>query len=417
MTEHLGGRMTAGGEDLGPCRLALHRDPFAPNDMRAEVFGLQDLPDTPEAVVRDADGGESVEVTLNLELASGSFGAEPVFRAPVTRVDERRQFDARPPEQLTVDAVFPLTSLTSHTSPLHTSSLGTTRLTDFFDPRWRAASDEPFEVETAHGTLELGEAVVAHSGADGPHQSSLLVRHSYARLVLAVEGGGEGDRAERAFDDLFACISLCESDRVLPYATRTIAVGDGRLVSTRTVTRWTPPPSASYRPGPYPSAPRRQTLQRLVAALATLDPSARADFDRMAHNFSVASTTPVLEFELIHWHSCLDVLIKSLGSKPPKGRTGFSSKLVDLCDRLALAVDDLLGPLGLKAIRANGNQAPAFPFTRLRNNYIHDGFDAFEGHYDDAIRYIRILRALAERLLLHSIGADYRSTHLGTDRV
>ena len=39
-TRHASGALSVGDRAAVPCRITLERDPFAPNDMRAEVHGL-----------------------------------------------------------------------------------------------------------------------------------------------------------------------------------------------------------------------------------------------------------------------------------------------------------------------------------------------------------------------------------------
>ena len=66
-----------------------------------------------------------------------------------------------------------------------------------------------------------------------------------------------------------------------------------------------------------------------------------------------------------------------------------------------------------RELNNRNKKAPAFEFTKLRNNYIHDGFDAFGGRYYEALGMIDLMRALAERYLLNYAGIDYTKTSMG----
>ena len=103
-----------------------------------------------------------------------------------------------------------------------------------------------------------------------------------------------------------------------------------------------------------------------------------------------------------------------------KGYPSAGMRMVATCDHFGVTIDDLVEIDTLRAVRGRirtGKKEKGvddrFSFTRLRDDFVHEGFDTFEGRYDEVSVCRGALRAMAERILAAKLGADISGTHVG----
>ena len=146
-------------------------------------------------------------------------------------------------------------------------------------------------------------------------------------------------------------------------------------------------------------------LQQLVKAYDALPAERRLPVERARAEFEIVSAAATIETTLVRWHSAIDFYCKRAGFD--KGSAKM--RIVGTCDALGVRLDDVVGADALRQ-----PERGRFSFTDLRNQFVHDGFDVFDGRHEALFEAARVPRALAERMLLASLGLKEPVGHLGT---
>jgi hypothetical protein len=160
-----------------------------------------------------------------------------------------------------------------------------------------------------------------------------------------------------------------------------------------------------------------KVLPSIVDKYARLESGKKSELDKAIAQMLIG-TEPrqSVEIELIYWHSCLDILIKLISSEKTAERKnlGFSKRLVLACEDMFIEWADLYPYITREKIFSD--EKSDFKITSFRNNMIH------EGKYPDAEEYGEIFceiaraRALTERMIMKTIGVDYKNTPIGKYR-
>jgi hypothetical protein len=127
-------------------------------------------------------------------------------------------------------------------------------------------------------------------------------------------------------------------------------------------------------------------------------------------NIEISNCASTIETKLIHFHSCMDFFRKKYNKKC----SNFSKDLIDLLDTNEIAIDDLVPKQQIDDIRNKKSRNSAFKFTQLRNGYLHDGFEVFEGDYKAVVKEVDIMRCICERFILKRMGINHEDTILGS---
>lgn len=147
----------------------------------------------------------------------------------------------------------------------------------------------------------------------------------------------------------------------------------------------------------------RNLIPEITAKVLALGTNDRKNFDDIARCMILASIASTIEGSYIYWHSCLDLILKTVGYPAP----AFSPKFIAACEALNVQYDDLF-PTPTKA-EVNAKQK--FRFSEIRNEYIHEGLVMSD--FYEAFEQRTRMAAVSERMLLALIGIDYTTTPLG----
>lgn len=219
-----------------------------------------------------------------------------------------------------------------------------------------------------------------------------LLNESYIRHISNVEPKtiqNYESLIEEKINQIFHLISLIERNRI-NWTKRIISLKNNNTLIRQKITyRWSSPPSDNYRPKIENKFLYRENILDIFSAFEKLDIAKQKQIIKILYYFQIAYCSPTIETKLIHWHSCLDVLRKEYSY----GNNKFSHSIVEIFDKNKIKIDDLVDSEKLDELRTYKKKG-CFRFTELRNNYVHDGFDAFHGIYNEVINETSKLRAI-----------------------
>lgn len=424
-TEQLAGEVWVDGEKKCDCRYELSFNPYDTNSMRIVLFDPPvDLPFGPDRAsleVRTDFAWGTYRLEVNSELAGVGWGGKgSAYRAPIENfASEQGYHPELSPRSFHISYVFPITSVTDlFSGGVQHWEYGLVRGEYDRTDNVIRPEDASFSIHAQENEITLGDEFDFHDGSSRIYPDTRIIRRSFAAHEGDIEGGEDLKRRINKVDSLiakvFQVISLVERNRIGWHTKRlsTYSV-DNTLISRSLERRWVSPPSSRYRPNPNARLSRRSTLRDFFGAYVTANDDGSSIIDRCIENFKIANTAESLQSSFIHWHSCLDFFRKI----HLESSTSFSKDLVRMFDAQGIPLDDLLDSSTVQelrdAIKQGKRKAPAFDFTDLRNAYIHDGFEVFEGRAREASEMIRTMRALAERLLVKKAGLNPSETSLG----
>lgn len=430
VTRRFYGSLRSGKEDLGEHFCELTADPYGSREMRVTVHvsngagwdvrqqtgGRVNLYDAlgdgafeivgPGISVQTQDGGASSR--------SGQDGSQ--FTARVQSVEEVRYW-AEDVEPHTYDYGyrFPLTVLTHR--PGRTMSHGEIGfLRGSFEEdgdRVTVTPESPTTVQLDGVEVEIASCFNFHDGGPARHPEQTLVSESYLgfRWPEVNPNPDPSDGARAVADAVLRLVSVVERDRIRwtreNVAARSSSGDPSRQWRT---TRWASPPVPRNSLA-WERRSHLDALQRLVEAYDALPAHDREEVDRACAEFEIASTAATIETSLVRWHSVVDFYCaRSEASRGETRRLKTKRRIVETCDAMGVDLAPLV-PADVLASKSKG----AFSFTDLRNQFVHDGFDVFDGRHDDLFEAVRTARAVAERMLLATLGLDGPVAHLGTN--
>ena len=147
-----------------------------------------------------------------------------------------------------------------------------------------------------------------------------------------------------------------------------------------------------------------------MQAYDALDAEARETVDKMCDEFQIAATAGDLETSLVRWHSVIDFACKRSEQARGEGEVRKAKRrIIDTCAAMGVDLAPLVGEETLESPNKGG-----LPFTDLRNQFVHEGFDVFEGKGDALVEGLHTARALAERMLLAILGLPAPLAYLGS---
>ena len=409
--------------DVGRCFCDLTVNPYAPRDMSVVLH----FDGTAPAVAWDGAltiAMEGIEVVTDGFTSSSFavFGHEARrVRSGVERVTWTDWFEDGDSHLalMTVGFRFPVTALTSRSSgiAMQHDSAGLIRgeveevgeALHVTPPKLVALSLNGVEIK-------LGNVLNFYTSGRSRYPEEHVVQESLLVVTIPASGGLNEtlERARGVAEAALRLVSLVDRDRIL--WTRENATGrdgeGGYVVESKTV-RWASPPSE--RGAGHYSGDRIGTLRQLVTAYERLDSDARAWVDRAVSEFGVANCSPTMEVSLIYWHSVLDFLRERLGYKG----SPIGHRVAALCDDRGISMEGTAPPETVAALQADKDSkrkdsSLKFPFTALRNDVTHHGFDSLSGRHVEVLEARGQARALCERILLSYLGVDYNETILGT---
>lgn len=405
------------GDDLnGPHFAELTADPYATRDMRIVVhlnpevwtFGLH----TPHQ-----RGLTILGPGLSVETKDAISTSNDRISAPVACVDETLyENEEVAPVQFSFGFRFPVVALMGdpHTvvrDAMVGFSLGTAKRQP--DGRLEITPVSSISVMLDGVEIEVSSEFSFRSGGTARYPEETLIRESLLAFSIETPAGQREPphgKARRLADTVLQFVSVLERDRIRWTRQMTAARGTGGTPAGQwRRTRWSSPPRSG--------GPRRSVhngvgaLSQLVAAYDALDAPGRTVVDRVCGEFEIAATAGDVETSLVRWHSVMDFFCKRAGYDEHGQST--AKRVLKTCDAAGVRLDDLIDAAELARVR-NGEKRAAFSFTTLRNAFVHDGFDVFDGRFADLCNAEEAARALAERLLLSLLNLGAEVGPLGT---
>lgn len=426
------GTVREGAHSWGTHFCEVQADPYAPRDMRVEIHWTagQPAPDPRRLMASLPDraltieGPDVVVYASNPAFSSDRDGSR--LRAVIDSIHERRTFGEAVPVRYKFGYRFPLTSLTSY-APLTTrhGEVGFLRGdANIGDGRVTVVPPPMIEVILDGVLIKVGSTLDFYTSVDVRYPMEHVVTESIVTFNLTPGPTSPQEEAKQLAETVLRFVSVVERDRIHWTREHFYAEGpDKEVLSTSKTLRWTSPPrNRARRREPCHHA---KALRALVEAYDAAVPDTRANADLVCDQFEVAATAADVETSLVRWHSVVDFICKRAGfddrSKYVGGRPTAAMRMVKVCDHLGVSIEGLVAPDTLEVVRdrlATGKHKKGkddrFSFTRLRDDFVHEGFDSFDGLYGDVVEARASLRALAERLLAALLGAEISETHLGT---
>lgn len=415
------GSVTYGEHHLGTHFCELTADPYNARDMRVEVHLAEGddqpnraafigwgVPHFPGKAMRIEGPGMSVETSTII----GSHLEHSGWRlaARVMSAEWRDTIRTGQPAVYEFGYRFPLTATASRMKL--TAKLGNVgyirgRVKEDDDGVMTVKPVLPFAVVLDGVEIEVGSTFNFHESGSTRYPAEHVVSESFMGFKLLATEPEPVERARALASAVLRLFSVAERDRI--HWTRenyySQDANGAPLTQVRSM-RWASPP-VDRRSLPW-GGDHEGTLKTLVAAYDLLDAGVRSEVDRACGEFEIAATAGDIETSLIRWHSVVDFFSKRAGND--KGNAGH--RIVKTCDDLGVLLDDLVDTELAETLRAGGKGA--FPFTDLRNRFVHDGFDVFDDRFDELLKARKTVRAVAERMLLARMGIGREGTHIGT---
>lgn len=413
------GAVRIADDDLGEHFCELTADPYRPREMKLVVH-LQG--DEAEAgfgsglgqFLRVDGPGVEVETQEGVGFHIGGQGAR--FTARVVQVVTTAYwFNDDPAPTHTFGYSFPLTSVT-HTRGFrsHDATSGLIRSRGRVEDGSGGQTFEPVEFiqATLDGVeVEIGSAFDFADGGTARYPEDTLTQVSTLSFTVHADPQAAPplDLARGVADAVLRLLSVLERDRIRWvtegwYAT---SAEDKPLRQQKTV-RWTSPPRDRSRLRPS-MRNQDEAMQTLIQAYDRLDPAPRATADLMCSQFEIAATAGDLETALLRWHSVVDFTCKRFETqRNVEEKPKLKRSIIETCDAMGVDLAAVVPAAELKSVRG------AFGFTKLRNQFIHDGFDVFDDQPRELIDALHTARALAERMLLATLGVNAPLSYLGT---
>ncbi len=252
-----------------------------------------------------------------------------------------------------------------------------------------------------HDSLELKKYKVINA-----------INHSYLRVDIVKEHKEIDAIISKFTNFLFQMISVIEQDRINWNSCERVSINTKNEVyhSLKTF-RWASPVSDHYKTSKIISNKKEETIKIFFEQYNKQDQDIQRRIDKIFLNFIISNVSPTIETAIIHWHACLDSMIKFF-EIDTKNIYAFSKKLVHVLDTYKINISDIVDKKSIDNIRSDKKGKKKFIFTEIRNAYVHDGFNAIED-YKLAMDQIKIMRTIAERLICGYLDIDYKNTCLG----
>ena len=248
----------------------------------------------------------------------------------------------------------------------------------------------------------------------GKYPTSALVRQSC--LSFSLEVLGQKTRAVTAeangiASQLLTLISFLEQNRIRWTSEEIDVKSDSEWTESSKRYRWESPPSEKYEASLATLRGTRESLIVVSSAFEELSEAKRDLVIDLLRNFEVANCSEFLETKLIFWYACLDRMLKKL--LKVRGAT-FSARLVKACDNLDLHVFDLIEREVFDYWRDNSEEGKSkFDFVESRNTFVHEGPWSKEDQILPLSTTVRNVRALAERMIMASLGLSHEGLSFG----
>ncbi|RJQ57249.1 MAG: hypothetical protein C4517_17985 [Stygiobacter sp.] len=310
---------------------------------------------------------------------------------------------------------FPLTALTNtEDGQIKHSDYGLIRGDYNFETEEISLKKEDYFVNTGLGKFKITDE---YKFFDLPSTELYYWVNVLKRSICSIRLPFDSDKYERDIlnvlefvEYIFSLISLLERDRI-NWTSRYIRIHNHNDNIDKTIEtfRWCSPVSKNYYKTRTDFEKRKKTFELMVHSFEALSAEERLIILELIKNIEIANCSKTIETKLIHLHSCLDFFRKKYNKKS----SSFSKDLITLLDENQINVSDLILEDVLGSIRNSIKNKSTFKFTQLRNSYIHEGFDAFEGNYDSVMRENKIMLSKCERFILNRMGINYTDTVLG----
>lgn len=415
------GALQIGGHDLGEHFCELTADAYKPRDMRLIVHLQGDessgrwRDDLHQSVRVDGPG---VEILTHdgIGVHTGSRGTRVTARVERV-VTTSFWFSEDPAPAHTFGYSFPLTSVTQiHGFELQDGVAGLIWSRGRVEKGDDGYAFEPVKAIQASldgFDIEVGSAFDFAEGGTTRYPEDTLTRVSTLSFTVQRETSSAPplDVARGVADAALRLLSVLERDRIQWVTEGWYATSaDNEPLRQQKTVRWASPPRDRSRLQHTPRT-HQDALQMLIRAYDGLGPSDRATADLMCRQFEIASTAGDIETALLRWHSVVDFACKrsETARNVEKQPSPMKRRITQTCSAMGV---DLTGIVP-EAELANPNKG-AFGFTELRNQFVHDGFDTFDGRGHELIDGLHTARAVAERMLLATLGLDAPLSYLGT---
>lgn len=158
-------------------------------------------------------------------------------------------------------------------------------------------------------------------------------------------------------------------------------------------------------------------IPKVVEKIEILEGPLRTNIDKaIVQMLYGAGAKQSIENQLVYWHSCLDILLKTILSRDPASRKpeGFSRKLIVACESVGVQWNDLYPYLSREEVFSSGKKD--FLITRYRNQIIHEGLYPESEEYGDLIAENARAKALVERLIMGLLGLYDKECPVGKYR-
>jgi len=401
---NLQGNLFIDGIDHGLLRYEFIYNPYNTNDMRITLYYPhisipEKLRNAKEAYVYSGTPDMNFKILLNSKFISHHISLGSRVSCPVIEYNTFQIFEEfNENNSIDIYYYFPLTSLSDfnnsfsddNSAPLLqviNTNISQYKLRDIFQ----------IETDRRNDLYEIMNLIKEST----LFTTQIKIPSDYSQII---------SQSDNIADKICDIISLIDRDRI-KWKRKEIYISDSskKILGYSKNYRWASPPSDNYSYKINHNKNKNSSLELIYQAYNRLSVEGKNTIDELFEYFQIANCSKTIETKFIHWYSCLDYLKKYFGSS----KRYFSPSIVDIFDRNNIALDDVIDNNLLCKIR-NNNKKAIFEFTRIRNNYIHDGFGSIRDDYPIILNEIKKIIILCDRLFLRILNIDYKDTCLGS---
>lgn len=435
-TERLRGEANLNGESLGECYVQLTWNRFKTSEMSLEV--LDGDPQLFERIKnRNQDSDVIIKcnywdrsyfrIVLDASLSSYSLlGFEKRASIPVKEFKHYQIFDRHAKTTRALCKIdFPLCVTTDycHGFSQHEAG-GLFRGKYNYDDQTFKVDHNPLEICSGLGNLVISDRFEFPKqklrNRDRYYPSRKFIRESLVKLNRNTDSESDVENSVKGFEHqvekLLKIIGFAERNRYdWKHASYKYFDENNDLIRIEhKYKRMLEPIEDSIRVS-VTQRPVHELVSMVWDNVSSISTKRRNNFFWLLYNIGIANLAHTIEDSLVRWHSCLDFFRQKMGN----GGRYPSGRILTTVNEAGIDITDLIEPKIVESIENAITQdedegKTKFEFTRMRDDFIHQGFDSLRNEYDQVMVQNRIMRALVERLVLSYIGIDYRDTYLGT---
>ncbi len=409
------GTLFINNEDFGKIRYEFTFNPYDTNNMKIKIFDspINTKNFNSNITLIDENDFKKQRFYLRISKVSGGVFSPSDVEANVTEYfNEKKYYTDDLPSKIFASYSFPLISISdSHGANIKDDYYGIFHGDLRIKPPEAKLKKDFLKIKSHLGEFSISDRYDFYDDDSLENYSvTNVVRQSFCSISEINTTKDYSNRISMIQDhvnDLFYIISLVERTRVNWNShSITLRTEENKLHSIMEIYRWVSPIHNKYRKNLNEQNRRQNSVILIFKVYEKISDEKKKVINKIINHFQVANCSRTLESKLIHWHSCLDFFLKNNKYK----KKSFSQRLLALCNNYNIKINDLVNQDLVNNVE---NGRGVFGFTKLRNQYIHKGFDVFEGKYKEVIKEIEIMRAIGERLLLCYMEIDYKLTSLG----